>query len=106
MIGGGLGVNTTVIIEDCVFEGNRQPWDINYHGSNSAEADNVNRIYVINCMGNEGCGFWPNGPSTKESECYVSNSKFSEITLYRPDGQDPSQVMNMALIEWNNTTDE
>lgn len=102
VIGAGLGVNTNVIIDGCVFEGNRQPWDINYHGSNSAVADNTNIIRITNCCGNHGCGFWPNGPSTALSTAYVSNCKFSEITLYRPDGQDASQVMNMELIEWCN----
>lgn len=104
VIGGGLGVNTNVIIDGCVFEGNRQPWDINYHGSNSAVADNTNIIRITNCRGNQGCGFWPNGPSTALSTVYVNNCKFSEITIYRPDGQDASQVMNMELIDWCNDT--
>lgn len=105
-IGAGLGLNTTVIIEDCVFEGNRQRWDINYHGSNSAGASNVNKIYVTNCKGNKGFGIWPNGSATTLSTAFVSNSKFSEITCYRPDGQDASQTMNVELVEWNNTVDE
>lgn len=104
-IGAGLGINTTVIIDGCVFEGNRQTWDINYHGSNSAGADNTNRIYVRNCRGSKGCGFWPNGPSTALSTAYVSNCKFGSISLYRPEGQSSSQAMNIELIEWCNEVD-
>ena len=103
-IGGGLGNDSTYIIDGCVFdtpEDTETNYDINYHGSNNALTTNKCAIRVTNCRGGRGCTFWSNGPSEAISECYVSNSRFKDIVCTTPSGN----TENMRLTQWCNITE-
>ena len=103
-IGGGLGDDSTYIIDGCVFdtpEDTEINYDINYHGSNNALTTNKCTIRVTNCRGGRRCAFWSNGPSESISECYVSNSRFKDIGCTTPAGN----TENMRLTQWCNITE-
>lgn len=102
VIGAGLGVNNTYIIENCIFENNEDRYDIRYHGSNTQKVDNKCKIIVTNCYGEHMCEFAWRGNSTEITDCVVSNNKFGSIRCVAD--YDDSNIENMRLISWNNIT--
>ncbi len=105
-IGGGLGFGSRYYIDGCVFRSccDNSGWDINYHSNGQQIVENSCEVYVTNCYGDRGCGFWSNGLSQVKSQVYISNSRFREICSYSIEGFSKSN--NIILTEWNNEIDE
>ena len=98
-IGGGTGRYNTYIVKDCIFLSDpTMSRDAFWH--NNVNGDSFVRIFVNGCYGSKKLTFMHNGASTKVSECYVSNCKFSEIGVENANGNQYSNE-NMSLTKWN-----
>ena len=101
VIGAGLGVDTTYLIENCIFEEHNGTYDISYHGNtNSNVTDNQCKLTVINCYGTKECWFGWYGVSITKSICIVQNSKFSNISCTAMNENQTNE--NMQLIAYKN----
>ena len=99
-IGGGLGNNGNILIEDCYFEavGYNQP--VTYH--NSANGGTGYRAHIV-CKGNYVMGgfrFNDTGASTEVSDVYCFNNSISYGTEHGK--TTPDAKNNVAVYEWNN----
>ena len=104
-IGGGLGGNGNIYIDNCVFESEDNPLfegqtvDVSYHNSGDTEACSV--IRLSNSYFKNTFRLNSHGTSTKVSTAYVSGNSFSagivnEIEL-------PGEAtVNTKVVSWNN----
>lgn len=100
-IGGGIGKNVAYHIDRCVFLNDESAiYDISYHGNTTTDTNLECQIEVTGCYGSAGCAFRWYGPSTKETLCKVSGSRFSKIECVAYD--ESQTVKNMKLVAWNN----
>ena len=105
-IGGGMGMNTGIVIENCVFDGANPVADlglVSYH--NNAEAGAKGYIFISNCQFKKSGGtarFGWYGSSTEITPCYVVNCLVGTDPVIRAETQ-ASTNENMSLITWGNT---
>lgn len=103
-IGGGLGINGTIEIRDCYFEGDAgNARLVYYHGNNYGGEENAQcKITVMgNYFANIGTfGLTKYGDSTKVSEAYVSNNSVGSPLFINSGSYAPND--NMRMIAWNN----
>lgn len=100
VIGGGMGQDNVYIIRNCIFKNNDAAYDITYH--NYVGSGAINRIYVDNCFGKQGCWFRWFGASDEVSDVIVSNSRFKSIGV-QAHSATPHDKENVRLTEFNNT---
>ena len=104
-IGGGLGIYTTIEVENCYFEAADPDSSLgllSYHNNASANAKGL--IFVKDCMfaGADGTArFGWYGDSTKITKCYVINSKMGTAPVIRAETAQSTNE-NMTLIAWGN----
>lgn len=104
IIGAGMGVANTYIVENCYFMNEATFDDINYHNSGSASTTYENLLMVRNCKGGGKCVVQSLGNSDKMTKCIVSNSEFTQI-LSRRSSKQTYDKDNMELIKFlNNET--
>lgn len=98
LIGGGFGRYNTYVVRNCIFEGNNNEWDAFWHNNNNQYGtDAKNRIFVTDCYGSNKLSFMSIGVSTLMSEAYVSNCRFSEISVSPKE----DTTYNISLTKWN-----
>ena len=100
VIGAGLGIDTTYIIDNCVFENNSKSFDIHYHGNTVANQDTHCKFFITNCYGSKYCYFGYYGDSTEVSDAIVNNCAFQNVECSAYSG---ATFANIRLIQWNNT---
>lgn len=106
VIGGGLGSNSEIVIQNCYFSGKRYGSDqthkilASYHGTtNDYQKSNV---YVTNCYFDEDSTFRLGymGTSDKITYGYISNNSFGYAPFVSSEiGED---IVNMEIVAWNN----
>lgn len=104
-IGGGMGMCTTVIIDNCTFEASTPSASLglaSYHNNGSADAQGKIIIKDSLFKGDDGtCRASWYGVSTKITEVYVSGCKMGIPVIFSAETGD-STVQNMHLNEWGN----
>lgn len=104
-IGGGLGGNGNIYIDNCVFESEDNPLfdgqtvDVSYHNSGDTEARSV--IRCSNSYFKNTFRLNSHGTSTKISTAYVSGNSFSAEIVNQIELPGES-VVNTKVISWNN----
>ena len=105
IIGGGLGKQGSILIENCVFYTYRTPFvvanAVSYH--NHAQADSKSIVVVKGCYfkENNGMRFSWYGTSTLITQILVSNNSMGRAIETRAETQD-STTENINVIAWNN----
>ena len=106
-IGGGLGVNGSIVIKDCIFEGIRKTGADNriilYHNSAASGAKSV-VVISGNYLKNDGkMVFSCYGQSTEITDISCSNNNMGASILFDHAGVVPEAPNeNIVLYEWNN----
>ena len=106
-IGGGLGINGHIVIENCKFISHgdfaRTLGDVSYH--NCILANAKSHITVTGCYFTTTFRAGWYGPSTDITEVLLSNNTFAIAPISRAENSD-YDVENMKLIQFNNTIRE
>ena len=106
-IGGGLGEDGYIIIENCRFESkgisSAQAGIVSYHNSSSANAKS--NVTIKDCyfegLGTIRCSWY--GQSQKETIFLLSNNNIgSQIVIRKETSDGSSPYENIKVIEWNN----
>lgn len=101
-IGGGLGRNGLIVIENCYFEGDNDRLAY-YHGNNYGGQTDAQCKIIVNGNYFAGIGTFKltkYGDSVKMSTAYVSNNSFGTAPSVNSGSYAPQD--NMRMIEWNN----
>lgn len=108
-IGGGLGRNGEIIIENCEFSNpnaNATTGIVSYHNNNSStDTQSKSRIIVKDNYFKEGtfrlswCGV-----STLITDCLVTNNKLNSNIIHQAERQGTDVIENTRVIQWNNIT--
>lgn len=102
-IGGGMGMNSTILVDSCVFESAAPDQNglLSYH--NNAKAGAKGRIYIRDSvfLGNNGTFrvSWY-GASTEITDVYASGNSLGKAPIVSAETAD-AQNVNVALTEWN-----
>lgn len=103
-IGGGLGINGTIEIRNCRFEGSAGTHRLAYyHGNNySGETGAKCTIIVEGCYfaGDGSFDVTKYGDSTEMSTAYLSNNSFGSAPQVTSGSYAPQD--NMQIVAWNN----
>jgi len=108
-IGGGLGLNGHILIDNCVFETTptltypTNPPIVTYH--NSAGANGKNHVTIKNSYlkGTSRIRLNWYGLSTSVTQCEISGCSMGSAILSQAETSDgTSPNVNMAITEWNN----
>lgn len=106
VLGGGLGNNGYIEIENCYFDGKANDKDENrtiasYHGAHSADAKSC--IYMNNCYFKDNTSFRLGymGTSTKMTIAQISGCSFGYAPFVSAETDD-AKIVNMEIIAWNN----
>lgn len=104
-IGGGFGMNSNIVIENCYFNAVGAEHAISYHNNNDWNArDYKSKIIINNCYFEHG-GFYIGsfGYGTDISEAYVSNSSFANgAKIDHVHNSVNNSIDNVELYKWNN----
>ncbi len=104
-IGGGFGMNSTVIIENCVFNSIGFDYAVSYHNNNDWNArDYESKVIINNCFFVNG-GFYIGsfGYGEKISTAYVSNSSFAkDAKIDHIHNSINNSIDNVDLYKWGN----
>ena len=104
-IGGGMGLHTQIIVENCVFDAANPDSNlglVSYH--NNSESDAEGLIFIKDCQFKKSQGtarFGWYGTSTIVTPCYVVNCLLGTSPVLRAETSG-STVENMSLTEWGN----
>ena len=110
-IGGGLGTNGEVLVENCVFESvgaeqtTKAKYLVSYH--NSPDSGNVGARSNVVITGNyikDGCSIkcsWY-GNSEDITTFVVSNNSVGTAIKIHAEGDNPELTQNIEVFEWNN----
>ena len=104
-IGGGMGLHTQIIIENCVFDGanpDSQLGLVSYH--NNVESGAEGLIFIKDCQFKKAQGtarFGWYGTSTQVTPCYVVNCLLGTAPVIRAETSG-STSENMSLTTWGN----
>ena len=102
-LGGGLGINGNVIIENCMFEsvGVTDEWVVTYHNSLSSGQTARSMVTIKDSIidGKIRCSYY--GNSTAMSEMIVTNCRLlSEPVVVQENSE--YDIQNFKLYAWNN----
>lgn len=103
-IGGGLGTNGSVLVENCTFysAGSRpDKCSLSYHNTSQPNAKSHIVIKDNYFYGNDTVRMLWHGPSTMASKCIVTNNNVGRPIEIRANSADQTNE-NMELLEWNN----
>ena len=104
-IGGGMGMHTQIVIENCVFDAaspDAQLGLVSYHNNGESGAEGL--IFIKDCWFKKSAGtarFGWYGTSTKVTPCYVANCLLGTAPVIRAETAG-STVENMSLKAWGN----
>ena len=104
-IGGGMGMHTQIVIENCVFDAaspDAQLGLVSYHNNGESGAEGL--IFIKDCWFKKSAGtarFGWYGTSTKVTPCYVANCMLGTAPVIRAETSG-STVENMSLKAWGN----
>ena len=106
-IGGGLGRNGEIIIENCEFSNpsaNDTTGIVSYHNNNSSsDTESKSRIIVKDNYFQQGtfrlswCGV-----SNLITDCLVTNNKLNSNIIHTAEREGTDIIKNTRVIEWNN----
>lgn len=96
-IGGGLGKNGDVLIEDCYMQTAGTATNISYH--NSAAVNAESRIVLKDSYLSNTCLISNYGTSTKKTRMMVTNCSLKNEPMISTEAQ---YADNVELIKWNN----
>jgi len=100
-IGGGLGVNGIVNIEDCIFNSVDGTYDVSYHNSQSSLAKSF--ISIKNSWFENTCRFsWYGDSQRITSILFDGNSIKAPITVSSEGSGSGSPYENILVKQWNN----
>lgn len=104
-IGGGFGMNSTIIISNCVFNSVNFDYAVSYHNNNDWNARNYeSKVIIDNCYFTHG-GFYIGsfGYGEKISSAYVSNSSFAkDAKIDHIHNSINNSIDNVNLYKWGN----
>lgn len=104
-IGGGMGLHTQIVIENCVFDAANPDSNlglVSYH--NNVESGAEGLIFIKDCEFKKSQGtarFGWYGASTKVTPCYVANCKLGTAPVIRAETSGSTNE-NMSLTTWGN----
>lgn len=100
-IGGGLGVQGTIIVEDCYFDGAGEADNVAlaWHNDNYSGNPQSSIVFKNNYFaGVNTIELASIGSQTVKTKCLVTNNSLGSAMVYRRIGE----VDNMEVIAWNN----
>ena len=101
-IGGGLGKNGLIDIENCIFQNPTSTGNIvSWHNARAANAKS--KLNIKNCYIQGGVRFSYWGESTKKSTMIVTGCRMLTDAVVTQETQEYSTV-NVEIIQWGNTT--
>lgn len=102
-VGGGLGMNSIILVDSCVFESAAPDQNglLSYH--NNANAGAKGKVYIRNCVfiGNNGTFrvSWY-GASTEVTDVYAEGNNLGIPPIFSAETPESTNI-NMYLTEWN-----
>lgn len=106
VIGGGLGNQSDILIEDCIFNvsgyGSPTTGIVGYH--NCINPNSRSYVVIRNNYFITGTAYitWY-GASTEVSECLITGNKLNSAPFTRAENASEYNVVNVQMREWNNT---
>lgn len=102
-IGGGLGLNGSILIDHCVFENADLTFKtlVTYHNSPSSDAKSTITVKDSYFKGEGTFGTHWFGASTKITPSFVCGNSFGSLPYTKQENSDYNNV-NVELIAWNN----
>ncbi|MCQ2053445.1 MAG: hypothetical protein MJZ03_05905, partial [archaeon] len=103
-IGCGLGVHTTMILENCVFRSDTRDVVWRFHNNESSESSS--KVIMKDCyfVGEGYARFNSYGPSDKMTNVLVSNCSWINPPVVAKETSDSN--INVSMTAWNNETRE
>ena len=104
-IGGGMGMHTTIEVENCYFEAADPDYNLgllSYHNNGNADAQGLIFVKDSEFAGANGTvRFGWYGASTLITKCYVVGCKMGHAPVIRAETEQSTNE-NMTLIQWGN----